>query len=372
VCLAWFVKKLSHGRGVHKVSIARSRPGIRPVVVAGPRRAGTMRGDMSESETENIRDGIVIRAAAGSCLVRSEGGTWRCQLRGRLKQGRKRTQTVVVVGDHVRFLDLGHSVRGSEHAEGVVEEVHPRRNRISRWAARRAGGRIEQVLMANLDQVVAVQSLVEPPPQGDLVDRLLVAAERYGAPGLLCLNKVDLDPEAALDARWTYYEGLGYGVLRTSATTGEGCDELTRRLTDRISLLIGASGVGKSSLLNVVEPGLELRVGEVTERTGLGRHITTRTELFPLLRGGFIADSPGLRGFDPWGIDPVELRDYFPDFAAATDRCRYRTCVHRDEPVCGVKDEVAVGTIPPWRYQAYLAMLSDVEGRMTDGDGRRG
>jgi ribosome biogenesis GTPase len=326
---------------------------------------------MSEPEAGAYREGIVIRASAGSCLVRAEGETWRCQLRGRLKRGRRRTQTVVVVGDRVGFRDLGRPAEEAARAEGVVEEVHPRRNRISRWAARRAGGRVEQVLMANLDQVVAVQSLAEPPPQGDLVDRLLVAAELYGVPGLLCLNKVDLDPAAALAGRWSYYERLGYGVLRTSVVTGEGCDELASHLTDGISLLVGASGVGKSSLLNAVEPGLDLRVGEVTGRTGLGRHTTTRTELFPLRRGGFIADSPGLRGFDPWGVDPGELRDYFPDFTTPAESCRFRTCLHRDEPDCGVKAAVVRGEVPAWRHDAYLAMLNDVEERTATGERRR-
>jgi ribosome biogenesis GTPase len=225
--------------------------------------------------------------------------------------------------------------------------------------------------MANLDQVVVVQSVAEPAPQKGLVDRLLLAAERYGVPGLLCLNKVDLDPAAARDPRWSYYGGLGYDLLRTSAVDGSGCAELAQRLSKRVSLLLGASGVGKSSLLNVIEPGLDLRVGDVTEKTGLGRHTTTRTELFPLSGGGFIADSPGLRGFDLWGVDPLELRDYFPDFRSAGEGCRFRSCLHRDEPDCGVKEEVVHGTIPTWRHAIYLALLEDIEARAADGEGRR-
>jgi len=163
---------------------------------------------------------------------------------------------------------------------------------------------------------------------------------------------------------WEYFASLGYVVLRTSAETEQGCAELAAQLRDRVSLLIGASGVGKTSLLNLVEPGLRLRVGEVTGKTGLGRHTTTRTELFPLADGGFIADSPGIRGFDPWDIDPQDVRDYFPDFREPQQDCKFRTCMHRDEPACGVKEAVARGRIPGWRHAAYLALLGDLEERV--------
>nr|MEE4268565.1 ribosome small subunit-dependent GTPase A [Candidatus Krumholzibacteria bacterium] len=308
----------------------------------------------------NERRGIVIRSTGGHCQVAESGLVWRCQVRGRLKKGPRQEQTVAVVGDEVRFgvLDLE-----ADPPRGVIEEVLPRRNRISRLAARRSGGQTEQVLMANLDQVVAVQSLQEPAPQTGFVDRLLVAAERFEVQGVLILNKCDLDERAHKRQRWEYFRGLGYTVLFTSAETGEGLEEFRAILKDRISLLIGASGVGKSTLLNALQPGLRLRVSEVTEKTGLGRHTTTRTELFPLEGGGFIADSPGIRGFDPWAIDPLDVRDYFPDFGEASRTCRFRTCMHRDEPSCGVKDLVSLGKIPGWRHQAYLQLLSDLEER---------
>lgn len=292
------------------------------------------------------------------------GTTWSCRVRGRLKKGPRETQSIAVVGDRVRFLVLDPDPGA---LSGVIEEILPRRNRISRMAARRSGGRTEQVLMANLDQVVAIQSLREPAPQTGFVDRLLVAAERFGVDGVLVLNKCDLVPDlendAAEKAKWDYFTGLGYRVVWASAESGRGVQELQDVLTDRISLMIGASGVGKSTLLNVIQPGLSLRVNEVTEKTGLGKHTTTRTELFPLLGGGFIADSPGIRGFDPWDIDPEQVRDYFPDFTEGSQDCKFRTCFHRDEPQCGVKALVAKGTIPRWRHSAYLALLGDLEER---------
>ncbi len=311
-----------------------------------------------------IREGIVIRGTSGRCLVAESGTIWTCKVRGRLKKGPRQTQTIAVVGDRVRFQVLDAA---AESPSGVIEEVLPRRNRISRLAARRSGGQTEQVLMANLDQVVAIQSLREPAPQGGFVDRLLVAAERFGVAGVLVLNKCDLVPDldegSSYRSKWEYYANLGYCVIWTSADTGRGLQEFHDMLTDRISLMIGASGVGKSTLLNAIQPGLSLRVNEVTEKTGLGKHTTTRTELFPLKDGGFIADSPGIRGFDPWDIDPEQVRDYFPDFGEPSLECKFRSCMHRDEPQCGVKTLVARGKIPGWRHNAYLALLKDLEER---------
>jgi ribosome biogenesis GTPase len=296
--------------------------------------------------------------------------TWRCQARGRLKKGRQASRTVAVAGDRVRLQVQDDT---ADPPTAVIEEVLPRRNRISRMSSRRTGGHIEQVLMANLDQVVVVQSVREPSPQTGFVDRLLMAAERFGVAGVLVLNKCELPGAAADAARWDYFAGLGYRVLHTSAKTRQGLAELGEILAGRMSLLVGASGVGKTSLLNLLEPGLGLRVGEITARTGLGRHTTTRTELFPLMGGGFIADSPGIRGFEPWDVEPGEVRDYFPDFGAPADDCRFRTCLHRDEPACGVKQAVAAGSIPAWRHAAYLALLKDLEERRErSGPGTRG
>jgi ribosome biogenesis GTPase len=313
---------------------------------------------MSES-----REGTVLRAQSGHCaVVADDGRVWDCRVRGRLKHGPRAAQSVVVAGDRVRFLP--QAARGESDPAGVVEEVLPRRNKVSRFASRRSGGRVEQVLMANLDQVVVVQSVAQPAPSAGLVDRLLVAAERYGVGGVVCLNKCDLAPALAADPRWAHYASVGYGVVRCSAVTGEGLEELQARLRERVSVLLGASGVGKSSLLNRLRPDLRLRTGEVLDKTGLGRHTTTLTELFPLPEGGgLLADSPGLRGFDPWDIAPLELRDHFPDWREPQARCRFRTCLHRDEPECGVKAAVARGEIPAWRLEAYLALLADIESR---------
>ncbi len=319
---------------------------------------------MTDSE---LREGTVLRAQSGHCAVAgdADGLLWRCRFRGRLKRGERATQAVIVAGDRVRFRPLPSESAASSPG-GVVEEVLPRRNRISRYAARRAGGRREQVLMANLDQVVVVQSLAQPALQPGFVDRLLVAAARYDVGSVLCLNKIDLAPDLASDPRWEHYASLGCRVLRTSAKTGDGLEEFRDALAARVSLLLGASGTGKSSLLNRIQPGLDLRVAAVTARTGLGQHTTTRTELFPVAAGGFIADSPGLRGFAAWDLEPQDLAPLFPDFDTPSAACRFRTCRHRDEPDCGVRAAVARGALPRWRHEAYLAMLHDLEERSAD------
>lgn len=316
---------------------------------------------------DSAREGIVIRSGAGHCQVMVGEETWLCRVRGRLKQGPRQVQMVVVAGDHVRVTPVAGSSAPGAGGEAVVEEVLPRRNRLSRMAARRNGGRIEQVLMANLDLVVVVQSVRDPEPQTGFVDRLLAAALRFEVGGAVVLNKLDLcaergDREAEL-ARWGWYRKLGHEVVPASTATGEGLAELAALLRGRVALLLGASGVGKSSLLNALYPGLALRVNAVTDRTGLGRHTTTHTELHPVPGGGFIADSPGLRGFDPWDIAPSGIRAYFPDLEEAAVDCRFRGCLHRDEPGCGVKDAVARGALPPWRHEAYLALLRDLEDR---------
>lgn len=322
----------------------------------------------SPSPAGNLVEGVVIRAGAGTCRVAAEGVVYLCRMRGKLKQGRQQAQAVVVAGDRVQLRPLPPEAEDAEPA-AVVEEVLPRHSSIARRAARRTGGRRAQVLMANLDQLVAVQSVAEPAPQGSLVDRLLLGASSQDVPAVLCLNKCDLDPQTAADPRWDYYEIVGVTVVRTSAARGEGIERLAAVLKDRISLLLGASGVGKSSLLNAIQPGLSLPTGEVTEKTGLGRHTTTHTQLFPLRQGGFIADSPGLRGFDAWGLAPEELRTCFPDFQEASAGCRFRSCLHRDEPGCGVKEAVARGIIPTWRHQAYLDILRDLEDRRKESQG---
>jgi len=317
---------------------------------------------------DSTREGIVIRSHSGYCTVRSVDDEYLCKLRGRLKQGRQRSRTVAVAGDRVRFSAVADA--GGDTPSGVIEEVLPRTNKVSRTSSRRDRGRTEQVMMANLDQIIVVQSLLQPTPMKGFVDRLLAAAERFEVAGVLCLNKIDLDAAAARDDRWDHYATLSYKVLRTSAETGEGVDAFHDTLRGKVSLLLGASGTGKSSLL-AKATGLNLRVGDVTAKTGLGRHTTTRTELFAVGDGGYIADSPGIRGFDIWDVEPVDLRHLFPEFLEPALSCRFSTCLHRGEPSCGVALAIDAGEVPVWRHEAYLGILTDLETNETSRGPRR-
>jgi ribosome biogenesis GTPase / thiamine phosphate phosphatase len=283
---------------------------------------------------------------------------YHCTVRGKLKQGKQKSHTIAAVGDKVRFLV-------TDQTEGVIEEVLPRANKISRMASRRAGGHIEQVIMANLNQVVVVQSIIDPTPVAGFIDRLLIAGQRYRVPTVICINKCDLDEKAIDDPVWNYYNKIDCKVIFTSAESGLGVSELRDVLSDKISLLVGASGTGKSSLISAVMPGLNLRVSEVTEKTGLGRHTTTRTELFPI-GDGFIADSAGIRGFDPWGIETEDLGGYFTDFFEHRQSCRFSSCIHENEPDCGVKRAVSSGALPQWRYKAYTLLLKQLRERLSE------
>jgi ribosome biogenesis GTPase len=273
-------------------------------------------------------------------------------LRGRLKR-EQRTGDAVVVGDRVvvaRQEDGGHT----------IEAVASRTNELARRAPGRGRHRGAKVLVANVDQLVAVFAVADPQPRFRLVDRFLVLAESSGISALIVANKVDL---IETDRPFGLYEEIGYPVLYTSAEEGTGVEELEARLCGRVSALAGPSGAGKSSLLNAVEPGLGLRTGAVsgaTRKGGKGRHTTVSARLIPLECGGYVADTPGLRELGLWDVDADTLDHWFPEFAEALLDCRFAgSCSHIHEPACGVRDAVEAGRIPSQRYESYVALLSD-------------
>jgi ribosome biogenesis GTPase / thiamine phosphate phosphatase len=255
----------------------------------------------------------------------------------------------VAVGDQVRFTDAGHDT-------GMILEVLPR------WAtlARRAAGKkaLEQVLVANLDQVVPVFSAAQPAPKWNLLDRYLVSAESTGLDALICLTKIDLVAPDSLDDIVQIYSTAGYPVYLTSATTGEGLPDFMEALRGKRSAFMGKSGVGKTTLLNALQPGLGLRVNEVSGLTGKGKHTTTELEMFDLDFGGSVIDTPGIREFGLWEVDGSDLAELFPEMRPWLGNCRYgASCQHDHEPECGVKAAVARGQISEQRYQSYLRLL---------------
>jgi ribosome biogenesis GTPase len=301
---------------------------------------------------------MVIRAHGGFYYVQTSAGLLSCRVRGTLKQADWETD-LIAVGDRVR-------VSQTKPGEGIVEAVHPRETTLSRQSPLPRGKRPigwterEQVLVANPDQAVFVFSVREPEPRLRMLDRFLVAAERAEIDILICANKIDLLAEDE-DARETFgpYVEIGYRVLYTSAVTGQGVDALRDRLRDRLSVLAGPSGVGKSSLLNAMQPGLGLKVREISRAVGKGRHTTIVPELLELEVGGYVADTPGLKSFALWDIVPEELEAYYPEIARFAPECRYPGCSHLHEPDCAVWEAVERGEIHPDRYESYAMLYED-------------
>ena len=310
------------------------------------------------------RSGLVVRHGANRNVVLEDGfdprdasGLWQCTVRGRLRKGRRAHVRPVVIGDRVGFTEVDAASR-----VGVIDTIDARRNQISR--PQPSGGThkpLEQVVVANLDRLWAVASLAQPPLNPRFVDRILAAAALQGVDGGLVLNKSDLSEAPDPAPLVTVYEALGIPVIVASATEGSGLESLAGALRGRISALVGLSGVGKSSLLRAVQPGLDLRVGSVGERHGHGRHTTTSSELFWLPAcEGWVADTPGMREFGLWGAEPRELEHGFPEIAAAAVDCRFRDCLHGSEPDCAVNAAVEAGAIAESRYASYRALLDEL------------
>ena len=301
--------------------------------------------------------GLVVKAQSGFFTVKTEEGEYVCRIRGRLKQEKKDTD-LVAVGDRV-------TISVNRDGRGVVESVAERERVLSRArpapAARSVLQDREQVLVANPDQVIFVFSIKEPKPSLRKLDRFLVVAEMNEVPAVICVNKIDLVGPGEAQAMFAIYEDIGYPVLYTSAKTGAGLDDLRACLRDKLSLLAGSSGVGKSSLLNAIQPGLGLRVREVSEATTKGLHTTRHVELIPLQEGGYVADTPGLRALALFDIEPQELDAYFREIAPLVSECQFSDCTHRHEPNCAVRAAVEAGQIAEERYESYLRLREEHE-----------
>jgi ribosome biogenesis GTPase len=308
-------------------------------------------------------EGLVIKAQSGFFTVHTEQGDVVCRLRGRLKKERLDTDPVAV-GDRVR-------ISVADDDSGQIEEVHERERSIARLAPPSGGrgsrrwdrdgylGEREQVIVANPDQAVFVFSCAEPDPSLRMLDRLLVGAELQDVPAVVCANKIDLVRRRETRRMFSVYEEIGYPVLYTSAETGRGVRSLAKQLKDKVSALVGPSGVGKSSLLNAIQPGLGLEVQEVSHTTYKGRHTTVVVELHRLKKGGWVADTPGLRALALFDVDPEELDAYFPDIAPFVAECRFSDCSHTVEPGCGVQAAVEEGKVHDHRYESYLRLREE-------------
>jgi ribosome biogenesis GTPase len=301
----------------------------------------------------NLQEARVVRVTGGEVWVETEDGEgFSCVLRGRLRSRDKGLR--VVAGDIVGVL-----APKQDGDTGSIEELRPRSCRLSRYVERDSG---ERVIVANVDRLYVVASLRTPPIYYGFVDRVLVSAEWGGVGAAVVLNKTDLAEAEEIEGFDALYRSCGYAVLHTSVFTGDGVDRLTAELGSGVYAFVGASGVGKSSLLMAIDPRLDLKVRDIGDKTGRGRHTTTFSQLYPFGRG-FLADTPGIQTFGYPGQEPGELADCFPEFKPHVDSCRFRPCTHSHEPDCGVKRALEEGDIPPTRYTSYCHILSEVEER---------
>lgn len=303
-------------------------------------------------------EGLVIKAQSGFFTVKtSDDRLVVCQIPGRLKQEKQDT-ALVAAGDRV-------TISINADGSGLIESIAERTSVLSR--ARPAPDKRsilsdqEQVLVANPDQVILVFSIRQPRPSLRKLDRFLVVTEMNQLPTVICVNKVDLVEAGQAQEVFALYEAIGYPVLYTSAKSGEGMDALRTLLHGKISVLAGSSGVGKSSLLNAIQPDLGLRVREVSQATEKGLHTTRHVELVPLEMGGYVADTPGIRALALFDIEPDELDGYFREIAPLVAECQFSDCTHRHEPRCAVRAAVADGRISAERYDSYLRLREEHE-----------
>ncbi len=296
--------------------------------------------------------GRVLQSVGGTYHVDVNGESMECSLRGRLK--RQHGLGRVAVGDEV-------VVERLRNGACVITEVLPRRARLSRRSAK---GRREQVIAANVDRLAAVFAVARPEPAVHLLDRFLVLAESNGIVAFLVVNKTDLSSPKAARERFALYEDAGYEVVYVSAKSGSNLGRLSQLLSSHITLFVGPSGVGKSSLLNAVQPGLGLRVGEISRSLKRGKHTTVAATLHPLDSGGYVVDTPGLGKLRFWEVEEAELDRCFPEFRPYLGACKFDDCRHDHEPGCGVLQAVEMGKIPQQRYESYQRILGEcVDGR---------
>ncbi len=344
--------------------------------------------------TTQTLTGVVLNGAHGIYDVHTDEGTLRCTLRGKLKKAFAQAQsaksisntrvrhdkilqdptyakrmermrnhdsnetpppTRLSVGDHVKLRRL-------DDENGLIEEILPRQSSLSRRDAGSTSKKvIGQTMLANLDQVVLVFAIAQPEPHFGMVDRYLTICESAELHAILCLNKSDLSHTPEVEDASELYSKLGYTILWTSTHTGQGIDHLRMLLKDHTTLFTGPSGVGKSSLVNAIEPGMAIRTGLISDVTGKGKHTTTGSQLYPLSAGGWLADSAGIRALASWDIAPDELASCFVEFRPYLGQCEYVDCTHIDEQGCAIRQAVADGHIDERRYRSYVKIYNGEE-----------
>jgi ribosome biogenesis GTPase len=298
-----------------------------------------------------VKRGRVVRVSGMQCLVDIDGEEWQCDVRGRLKEGPRQATSPVAVGDWVEVTSLNAP-------NGIVESVGPRRAKFSRAAS---GSRpFEQIIASNLDLLVIVVALAQPVLRPGFIDRAIVMALKGHIEPVVCINKVDLDSEEKAHRIGDVYRQLGYTVIYTSAKTGKGIERLEALLNGRVSALVGHSGVGKSSLLNAVDPSFSIKTQEMMRKHDRGRHTTTAVQLYRLDNDSYVVDCPGIKTLQLWQVDTTSLAEFFVEMVPLIGDCQFRDCTHLQEPGCAIRYNVEKGSIDTLRYQGYERIMASL------------
>jgi ribosome biogenesis GTPase len=295
--------------------------------------------------------GKVLRSTRSHYLVKTDSAVLKCIVRGRVAGGTVAELSTVKVGDDVWVQPLSAT-------EGAIQKILPRRSKLGRAVEGKAYR--EHIIAANIDQMIIIMSTKQPEFKSGLLDRYLVIAEKNSLKSVICLNKIDLADQSIFQdiARW--YNKLDYPFHYTSALTGEGMEKFRNFLVGKVSVLVGHSGVGKSSMIQKIEPTVKLKVLDISRKTNKGKHSTSYVELFPLSFGGYLIDTPGIRELGLWDIFRNELKRYFKEFCKLEADCQFNDCLHLKEPGCAVKRAVEQAKISHERYKNYCNIYLDL------------
>jgi len=303
--------------------------------------------------------GVVLKSTGSWYQVRSfeSGELFNCRIKGKFRVAGIKSTNPIAVGDVVHFQLEDH-----QEGQGVISAIQDRKNYIVRKSVNLS--KQVHIIASNMDQALLVTTLAQPMTSTGFMDRFLSTAEAYSIPTIIVFNKIDLYGEEEmmeLEYREAVYSAIGYKVLKTSAVQGIGLEKLKEELKDKTTLLSGHSGVGKSTLVNAVEPNLDLKTGTVSLSHRKGQHTTTFAEMHPLRMGGDVIDTPGIKGFGMVNMKKEEISHFFPEIFALSEQCRFHNCMHLNEPQCAVKSALEENKIAPTRYESYLNQLNDYD-----------